>query len=86
MDMLKAFYATKHTVWKHEAEFRLISREKDRAYDLPCEISQVILGEKAKDAEARQVLEAVKRLAPSKKLRMMREPGTWNYRAYGSST
>jgi hypothetical protein len=85
MDMLKVFYATKYIAWKHEAEFRLVSKIGDLAFDLPGRITEVILGEKINDSDARSVLNAVQGRPGTKLLKMMREPGTWKYRAYGDS-
>lgn len=83
MDMLKIFYATKHVSWKHEAEFRLVSKTGDVALNVPGRITEVILGEKVSDTDAQSVFTAIKRRAGTKLLKMMREPGTWKYRAYG---
>jgi len=85
MDMLKVFYATKYSAWKYEAEFRLVSKRGDLALDLPGRITEVILGEKVSDTDARNALAAIQERTGTKFLKMMREPGTWKYRAYGSS-
>jgi hypothetical protein len=85
MEMLKVFYATKHTAWKHEAEFRLVSKKGDSAFNLPGKITEVILGEKVTSTDAKRVLDAVRGRGAINFLKMMREPGTWKYRAYGST-
>jgi hypothetical protein len=85
MDMLKIFCATKHIAWKHEAEFRLVSKKGDVALDLPGRIIEVILGEKVSDANARSAHAADQGRTGTRFLKMMREPGTWRYRAYGDS-
>jgi hypothetical protein len=82
MDMLKLFYGTKHTAWSHEAEFRLLSRHGDVELELPARITEVILGEKTDSTTAGKVLEAVRGRSEIRILKMMREPGTWNYRPY----
>jgi hypothetical protein len=83
MEMLKVFYATKYIAWKYEAEFRLVSKRGDVALDLPGRIVEVILGEKVSDADAQRAHAAVQGRTGTKFLKMMREPGTWKYRAYG---
>lgn len=83
MDMLQTFYATKHVSWKHEAEFRLVSKTGDIALNVPGRITEVILGEKVSDTDAQSVLAAINGRAGMKFLKMMREPGTWKYLAYG---
>ena len=85
MEMLKHFYATKHIAWKHEAEFRLVSKKGDVALDIPGRIVEVILGEKVSGADAQTVYAAIQKKKGVKFLKMMREPGTWRYRAYGAS-
>jgi Protein of unknown function (DUF2971) len=84
MDMLKVFCATKHTAWMHEAECRLVSMEGDRAFKLPGRISEVILGEKIDVGAVNRIADALKGQDGIKLLKMMREPGTWNYRAYNN--
>lgn len=84
MEMLRIFYATKHVAWKHEAEFRLVfPRSGDIALNVPGRITEVILGEKVSNTDAQGALAAIKGQAGTKFLKMMREPGTWKYRAYG---
>jgi hypothetical protein len=83
MEMLKIFYATKHVAWKHEAEFRLVSKGGDILLNVPGRITEVILGEKVSNGDAQSVLAAIKGRTGAKFLKMMREPGTWKYRAYG---
>jgi len=85
MEMLKVFYATKYIAWKHEAEFRLVSKIGDVALDLPGRIVEVILGEKVSDEDARSAFAAVQGRTGIRFMKMMREPGTWKYRAYGES-
>ena len=83
MDMLKLFYCTKHTAWSHEAELRLIARRGDVLLELPGTITEVILGEKTDQPAAQQVLDAIHDRSAITFSKMMREPGTWKYRAYG---
>lgn len=84
LEMLTLFYATKHLAWEYEREFRLISMQGDVALNVPGRISSVILGEKAEEADASRVHEILVGLDDGIEFcRMMRDPGTWNYRAYG---
>jgi len=66
MDMLKIFYATKHVSWKHEAEFRLVSKTGDIALNVSGRFTEVILGEKVSDTDAQSVLAAIKGRAGTK--------------------
>jgi len=84
-NMMKVFYGTKYIAWKHEAELRLLSRIGDIAYDLPGRITEVILGEKVSESDSRSVLSVIQGRSGTKVLKLMREPGTWKYRAYGDS-
>jgi len=85
MSMIKAFYGTKYIAWKHEAEFRLISTKGDAIYDLPGRITEVILGEKVRESDTRNVLSCIAKGSGTKVLKMSRKPGTWNYLAYGET-
>ncbi|PQO42435.1 DUF2971 domain-containing protein [Blastopirellula marina] len=82
LNMIKIFYATKHLCWKHEAELRLVSRIGDVALEIPGKITEVILGEKASDTDLKRVFAVIKEQSDTQFRRMMREPGTWNYRAF----
>lgn len=84
MEMLKIFYATKHVAWKHEAEFRLVSKSGDSALNVPGRITEVILGEKVSNLDTQSVLAAIQERTGTELLKMIREPGTWKYRAYGN--
>jgi hypothetical protein len=83
MDMLRVFYGTKYKAWSHESELRLVSLRGDVALELPGRITEVILGEKVEAAAASEVLDAIRGRSGTRILKMMREPGTWKYRAYG---
>lgn len=60
-----------------------MSLRGDAAIELPARITKVILGEEAGADSADKVHEAPKGKPGTKFLKMMREPGMWNYRAYG---
>jgi hypothetical protein len=82
LEMLQTFYGTKHEAWSHEAEFRLLSRRGEVSLTIPGQITEVILGEKIERGAVEQVVAAVEPGSRTKLLKMMREPGTWRYRAY----
>jgi hypothetical protein len=85
MDMLKIFHGANNTAWKHEAEFKLVSKKGDLALDLPGRINEVILGEKITTSDVQKVLAALEGRDGAKFFKMIREPGTRKYRAYGIS-
>jgi hypothetical protein len=62
-----------------------LSKKGDVALNVPGRITEVIIEEKLSDSNAKNVFNAIQDQTGTKLLKMMREPGTWKYRAYGSN-
>lgn len=77
--MMVAFYATKHSSWKYEEEFRLFSPHGNRTYPVPGRISEIILGDRTPTEAAKRLVELASGMPGVRLYKLIRKHTEWGF-------